>query len=170
MEEEAEGHAIDAAPGEHIVRLRLALARLARRQRHAVRTDLTLSQQSALAMIELHGPIALGDLARIEDVSAPTISRIVAKLEAQGLVERTSDPDDRRVARVAMTAVGSCTLAEARALRNEWLAACLSSLPPEDARAVLSAIGPLERLAEAAASRPSTTVPGPGGGGRDDAS
>lgn len=136
-----------------VVRLRLALTRLARIQRRTFPTGLTPSQQSALAVIDHHGPIRLGDLARIEAVSPPTITKIVAKLESQGLVSRQGDPDDRRIVQVSITAEGHAQMAETRARRNQWLAEQLARLGPEDAAILHDAIAPLERLAQQAADR-----------------
>ena len=78
--------------------LRLSATRLARRLRQESDTGLTPSQLSALAAIEHDGPLTLGALADHERVAPPTVTRVVAKLEADGLVARTADPDDRRVA------------------------------------------------------------------------
>ncbi len=131
-----------------VARLRLAMARLARRQRQAASTGLTPSQQSALAMVDVHGPISLGELATLEQVARPTITRIAAKLEQQGLLERLVDHDDRRFARVLITPVGHERLEETRKRRIEWLAARLERLEPDDVVSILAALEPLERLLE----------------------
>ncbi len=131
-----------------VARLRLAMARLARRQRQAASTGLTPGQQSALAMVDVHGPISLGELATLEQVSRPTITRIAAKLEQQGLLERLVDHDDRRFARMAITPVGHQRLEETRKRRIEWLAARLEQLEPADVTSILAALEPLERLLE----------------------
>ena len=143
---------IARADQDPVARLRLAMARLARQQRRSYPSGLTPSQQSALAIIERHGPIRLSDLARHEAVAPPTITRIVAKLEADGLVERHTDPNDRRIARVSITDEGHRRTAETRAGRNRWLAAKLAELPAGDRAAVLAAVEPLERLVAAAGS------------------
>src|SRR4051812_21479400 len=78
-------------------RLRLSATRLARRLRQEAQTGLSPSQLSALAMVERHGPLTLGALADHEQVAPPTITRVVVKLEADGLLTRQPDPDDRRV-------------------------------------------------------------------------
>ncbi len=139
---------------DRVARLRLTLARLARQQRQASTSGLTPSQQSALAVIDRRGPITLGDLARFEQVAPPTITRIVAKLEDRGLVERTVDRSDRRVARLSITAAGHAGLELARARRNQWLTERLALLGPSDLDAILAAIEPLERLVEGAADDP----------------
>lgn len=144
-----------------VVRLRLALTRLARIQRQTFPTGLTPSQQSTLAVIDHHGPIRLGDLARIEAVSPPTITKIVAKLEGQGLVSREGDPDDRRIVQVSITDEGHARMAETRQRRNQWLAEQLARLDPHDAASLHQAIAPLERLVEQAADRVAPANPAP---------
>ena len=56
----------------------------------------TPSQVSALVSISRHAPVRPGDLAGIEGVAAPTLTRIVAWLEQEQLVERRDDPLDGR--------------------------------------------------------------------------
>ncbi|MEM7339254.1 MAG: MarR family transcriptional regulator [Actinomycetota bacterium] len=134
---------------DDVARLRLVLARLARQQRQASPTGLTLSQQSALAVIDRRGPLRLGELARLEQVTAPTITRVVTKLEERGLVSRTVDADDRRISYVTITETGHEQLQETRARRRRWLQARLDALAPADAATILAAVDALERLAEA---------------------
>src|SRR5438477_11778511 len=89
--------------GELTSRLRMVVARLSRRLRRESNEGATPSQLAALATIERHGPITLGDLAGHERVRPPTMTRIVTGLEETELVRRESDPTDRRVARVTIT-------------------------------------------------------------------
>lgn len=129
-------------------RLRLVITRLGRKLRRQAGGDLTPSQASALVSVERHGPITLGDLSSVENVRPPTLTKVIAALEEQGLVARSSDPSDRRVARVVATPEGSELLAETRSRGNAYLAARLQSLPPEDLAALERALAVLERLVE----------------------
>ena len=89
--------------------LRLAVARLSRRIRQQAAStgeELTASTQAALASIERLGPITLGELAAVEQVQPPSMTRIVARLEEWGYATRVVDPADRRVARAAITDAG----------------------------------------------------------------
>src|SRR5437763_3841496 len=95
-------------------RLRLSATRLARQLRQQSDAGLSPSQLSALATIEAHGPVTLGALADHERVAPPSVTKVVAKLEAAGLVERELDAADRRVARVSTTAGGDALLAKVR--------------------------------------------------------
>jgi DNA-binding MarR family transcriptional regulator len=83
-------------PTEIAASLRLSTTRLARRLRQESDTGLSPSQLSALAVIENHGPLTLGALADHERIAPPSITKVVTKLEADGLVTRTPCPDDRR--------------------------------------------------------------------------
>jgi len=132
-----------------VARFRLAIVRLARKQRQQAGTGLTPSLQSALAMIDVRGPLTLGELAAVEQISPPTITRIVSKLEEMGLVARAVDPHDRRVTRVDVTTQGQRQLAESRERRDVWLRERLDGLAPEDLEVLVAAIEPLERLLQA---------------------
>lgn len=144
---------------EVVARLRLSIARLARRLRQEAGTGLSPSQHSALITIAVHGPLTLGRLARIEQVAPPTITRIAVKLEDDGLVARTVDPSDRRVSRVAITAEGERRLEHGRSRRNAWLAQRLRTFPPDQRRRLEAALDVLDALAASAESDPSTTDP-----------
>jgi DNA-binding MarR family transcriptional regulator len=137
---------MDAITEDEVTRLRMALLRLARRLRQQVRSGITASQLSALATIERHGPLTLGELASLENVQPPTISRIVGALEGEGWVERTTDEHDRRVALVQATASARRELRHIRAERNAWLATRVEALPAAERRKLLAALGALERL------------------------
>jgi DNA-binding MarR family transcriptional regulator len=132
---------------EVVARLRLTIARLARRLRQEAGTGLSPSQHSALITIALHGPLTLGHLARIEQVAPPTITRIAVKLEEDGLVIRTVDPTDRRISRVAVTREGERRLEHGRSRRNAWLAQRLRTFPPAERRRLVAALDVLEALA-----------------------
>ena len=103
-------------------RLRLAVTRTARRLRQQAGTDLTPSLAAALATVEVRGPVTPSELAEIESVKRPTATRIVAKLAADGLVERTGDPADGRISLVSITPQGRATLAKMRKRKNAYLA------------------------------------------------
>jgi len=129
-------------------RLRLALTRLNRRLRRQDDLDLSPSAQSALATITRHGPLSLGELAAHEAVRPPTITGIVAALEARSLIVRVPDPRDRRVVRVAATARGRARLERSRRRKTEYLVARLRHLDDHRLRALEGAIEVLELLAE----------------------
>lgn len=131
---------------EVAARLRLTVTRLSRRLRQESTTGLTPSQASALVVISLHGPLTLGALADHERVAPPSITKVVTKLEADGLVTRTVDAADRRVTHVAATQVGHDLVTESRRRKTTWLAGRIRTLSAEDQALLAAAVDVLERL------------------------
>ena len=127
--------------------LRLAVLRAARRLRsQRVNTAVTLSQLSALATVGKCGPMSAGELAGIERVQPPSMTKILASLEAAGLVERSPHPDDRRQSIISISAAGRDLLdAETRA-RDSWLATRLVEFSPDELRILSEAVTVLDRL------------------------
>lgn len=136
------------AEAELASRLRLAVTRLARRLRTQLPGELSPSQLATLSSVDRLGPITLGELSAVERVKPPTMTKIVACLEDQGLVSRTVDQSDRRVARVDTTAEGRRFLDRSRRQKDAYLAERLRSLDPGDRAALERAAGVLERLLE----------------------
>jgi DNA-binding MarR family transcriptional regulator len=110
--------------------------------------DLTVSRLAALATVENHGPLTLGELAAIEQVQPPSMTRIVARLEDQGFVTREVDPGDRRIARVAITPEGATVLAVNRTRRTAFLAQRVERFTDAERTQLAVAIPLLERLLE----------------------
>lgn len=131
---------------ELAVRLRLSVTRLGRRLRSQVDDGVSPSQLSALASVARRGPLTLGELSSVERVKPPTMTRIVASLEEAGLVSRTTDQLDRRVARVDLTDGGRRLLASSRSRKDAYLATRLSALSPQDRAALCRAVDALEHL------------------------
>ena len=136
------------SPVETAARLRLAIVRTARRLRQEAGGELTPSTAAALATIERHGPLAPSELAEIERVKRPTITRVVARLEEAGLVERTGDPADGRASLVSVTREGSELLRRIRTRKNAYLARRLSKLDPDDLDVLERAVDVLEGILE----------------------
>ena len=131
---------------EIAARLRLVATRLARRLRQEAESGFTPSQASALATIHNRGPLTLGALAEIERVAPPSITKLVAKLEADGLVERSRCPDDGRVSHVRTTEVGRSLVAETRRRKTTWLAGRLHELGPDAQARLAPALEVLEAI------------------------
>ncbi|MEV0129073.1 MarR family transcriptional regulator [Dactylosporangium sp. NPDC050688] len=113
--------------------LRDSITRLNRRLRQARPIgDLTITQLSALTSLELHGALTPRELADAERVQPPTLTKIVAKLEERGLVQRTPHPTDGRQVILAATESGRAVIVEHRRARDEWLARQLAALTPEE--------------------------------------
>lgn len=129
-------------------RLRISVTRLNRRLRQEAGSGLTASAQSTLATIARHGSLSLGELAALEGVKPPSITTMVAGLEAQGLVAREADAGDRRVSRVAVTARGQQRLQRTRSRKTAYLAGRLTRLGERELAVLDEAAGILERLLE----------------------
>jgi DNA-binding MarR family transcriptional regulator len=129
-------------------RLRFAVMRLARVLRQKAQDQVTPSQLSALVSIERDGPVTLGELAALESVQPPTMTRIVAGLEEQGLVQREVDPADRRISRVRMTPQARKLLERNRSRKTAYLASRLRGLSAEELDVLARAAGLLERMTE----------------------
>jgi DNA-binding MarR family transcriptional regulator len=135
--------------GELASHLRLAVARLSRRIRQQAAItgeELTSSSQAALASIERLGPITLGELAAVEQVQPPSMTRIVARLEEWGYVTRVVDTADRRVARAVITDAGRELLAHSRTRKDEYLAQRIAELTDAERALLARALPLLERL------------------------
>ena len=127
-------------------RLRLSATRLARRLRQESGAGLSPSQLSALAVIANHGPMTLGALAEQERVAPPSITKVVTKLESDGLVARRPCPSDRRVCWVEVSPEGADLLEESRRRKTAWLTARISELDPEHQRRLADALDVLDEL------------------------
>jgi len=131
-------------------RLHSAAIHLLRRlRREDDASGLPAPQLSAMSVIVFGGPMTLGALASAEQVRPPTITKLVALLEEQGLVERETDPADRRIVRVKATARGTRLLYEGRRRRVASLAESLGQLPAADRAALANAVPLLEKVARA---------------------
>lgn len=117
--------------------------------------ELTFVAVSALSSISRAGAVRPGDLARIEGIAAPGMTRLVADLEQRGLVERSADLQDRRSTLLRLTDAGERELQRARASRSAWVAGLLEHLDPAEAAALERGMAALEReLAAARADAP----------------
>jgi DNA-binding MarR family transcriptional regulator len=127
-------------------RLRLVLARAARRLRQEAGTDLGPSLTAALGTVERHGPLTPSEVAAHERIQRPTATRLIAKLEDRGLIERTAVPGDARSCLLSITGDGAAALAEIRTRKDAYLARRLRTLSAEDRATLARAADILEKL------------------------
>ncbi len=126
--------------------LRMACMRISRRVRFESTAPVPPHQFSVLARLE-EQPLTPKELAAIEKVSAPSMTRTAAGLVEAGLVARADDPTDGRQVILSLTAEGRRTIRDIRRRRDQWFAARLERLT-DDERAVLAlATVLLERVA-----------------------
>ncbi|HVQ88806.1 MAG TPA: MarR family transcriptional regulator [Actinomycetes bacterium] len=127
--------------------LRIAVMRLARRLRaERADLDLTITQLAALASLERHGPTTPGQLASIERVRPPSMTRILAGLEARGLVSRAPHATDGRQVVVDVTNEAKSMLRADRRRREAWLSQRLATLSAGDLDALRSVVPVIEQL------------------------
>jgi DNA-binding MarR family transcriptional regulator len=146
MTREADTTLTDAA-----AQLRLGIVRTARRLRQEAASEasgLTPTSTAALATIERHGPLTPSELAELEQVRRPTVTRTLGCLEREGLIERTPDPSDGRSALVNVNATGRERLRRLRGRKNAYLAKRMRDLPSEDVAALERAAEILEQMLE----------------------
>lgn len=127
---------------------RIALMRIARRIRQQ-RLDDTLSdsQLSVLYVLTHHGGSTLAALAEHERVTPPSMNRTVNCLSDDGLITRSSSPDDGRKVLIEATDAGAELVNKTRQRRAEWFAGELSTLEPSEYAALQAAIPVLMKLA-----------------------
>lgn len=101
---------------------------------------------SALSVAVFTGPVTMGQLAAAEQVAAPTMTRLVAAMERDGLLAREADADDGRVVWIRATANGTRILHRARKRRVAALAADLEALESAERKVLAAAAGIIERL------------------------
>jgi DNA-binding MarR family transcriptional regulator len=101
---------------------------------------------SALSVLVFAGPKRIGELARLEQVEPPTMTKLVDALVRDGLVVREPDPDDARAVQVRATPTGAKTLRRGRARRVETLRARLATLSAAELAALGEGVDVLERI------------------------
>jgi DNA-binding MarR family transcriptional regulator len=127
-------------------RLQTIFVRLSRFVREQNPSGLPMTAASLFSTVEAHPDATLGQLAILEGVAPPTITRLVGVLEERGLVERVADVVDGRVSRVRLTRLGVEQHATWRAEYLEWFDERLAALPAEERSHLVRSIDALERL------------------------
>jgi DNA-binding MarR family transcriptional regulator len=136
-----------AHSGQLASALRVAVMRTARRLRNE-RSDPSVSTAAlaALGTLERVGPLTPTELAAEERVRPPSMSRLLAHLEAQGLVARAPHPTDGRQVLVSPTPEARAMLKAARDHKDEWLAARLARLTRAEGETLAAAAEILDRI------------------------
>jgi DNA-binding MarR family transcriptional regulator len=143
--------ALDTSLTDAAARLRMAIVRTARRLRQEAASEasgLTPTSTAALATIDRHGPLTPSELAEIERVKRPTVTRTLGCLDREQLIERTPDPADGRSALVSVNAAGRERLRRLRGRKNAYLARRMKGLSDADAATLERAAEILEGMLE----------------------
>jgi DNA-binding MarR family transcriptional regulator len=139
----------DTSLTELAAQLRTAIVRTARALRQeaaAEASGLTPTSVAALATIERHGPLTPSEIAAIERVKRPTITRTLGCLEREGLIDRAADPADGRSSLVSVNAAGRERLRRLRRRKNAYLARRMRDLSAAEIETLERATEILERM------------------------
>lgn len=137
---------ISSSPEQLADRIHSAAIHLLRRlRREDDSSGLNGPRLSALSVIVFSGPVALGDLARAEQVRPPTMTRIVDALVELRLAARQPHPSDKRSTRIAATPAGRKLLLAGRQRRVRALGRQIAALSPADRKQLQSAVEILQR-------------------------
>ncbi len=135
-------------PAQLAEQLRVAITRLNRRLRQTQPVgELTQNQLSVLASLDLAGALTPRELSDAERVQPPTMTKVLAKLEERGLIQRAPHPTDGRQVLLSATAAGREVLLEQRRAKAEWLTRRLTGLPAPDREVLAQAAEILDRIA-----------------------
>ena len=134
--------AVSALAGE----LRLACMRISRRVRFESTDAIAPHQYSVLVRLE-GTPRTPGELAEIERVSPPSMTRTVSGLVERGLVKRTDDPADRRQVILSLTPEGVALLRDNQRRRDAWMSVRVAHLSREEQEILRQAATILTKVA-----------------------
>lgn len=126
----------------------MAIARTARKLRQEAGGGLSPTSAAALATIDRQPYLTPSELAARERIQRPTATRLIANLEAEGLIVRMTDPADKRSCLLSLTAAGAARLEEIRTRKDAFLADRLRRLTAEDRATLRRAAELLEELLE----------------------
>ncbi|MFW5471441.1 MarR family winged helix-turn-helix transcriptional regulator [Knoellia sp. CPCC 206435] len=134
--------AVSSLAGE----LRLACMRISRRVRYESTDTIAPHHFSVMCRLE-EGARTPGELAEIERVSAPSMTRTVAGLVELGWVERAADPNDRRQVNLTLTDLARQVLRDTRRKRDAWMVVRVARLSPEEQAVLQQASAILAKVA-----------------------
>ncbi len=141
--------AVAADPTFLANRLRPVLLKLNRELRHEIHSlGVTGGQVSLLVQIKNRPGIGMRELAALERISVPGMSKFVARLQEKGLVGRAPVEGDQRRVGLSLTDAGQKVLRSVKSRRTAWLSARLGQLDPQELEAIDAAIEPLMHLLE----------------------
>jgi DNA-binding MarR family transcriptional regulator len=140
-----------------VTRLRVVLGRLARQLRTTAavaESGLTPTKISVLLGVDRRGQMRISELAEAEGLNPTMLSRTISTLVEAGLLERISDPGDRRAAWVHVTDQGHRLADRMRRERTEAVNRGIAGLTDADRETLEHAIPALEALADQLTERP----------------
>ena len=142
----------DASPetvgGDLLTVLMLFQRKLIRPSAHLTRPSLSHTQIQALGILASFGPLTMSELATALLVSKQQLTPVVDKLDQLGLLNRDSDPSDRRVVRLALSSTGQQFLNEKKTEFIAMVESKIGPLAPQDQASLKAALRLVAELLE----------------------
>lgn len=135
----------EAEEAAHLIVTASRFVRASSRHRGRERSAIVLR---TLTNLYLSGPMRIGDLAQAEHITQPTMTGVVQRLEAEGLLRRTSDPSDGRAWLMAVTPAGIEVLEDFKRRAAARVSPALAHLSPQDRKVLWAAAAVLEKVTE----------------------
>lgn len=142
----ANDHSAETAVDQMSIDLIVASAKLVRASARLSATEVPPAVWRALAILDEHGEMRVGDFAAVDRCSQPTATAMFKRLESHGVVERVPDPDDRRAVKISLSAKGHQRLEELREGVADALRERMESLEQRDRAALDSGLDVVKRL------------------------
>jgi DNA-binding MarR family transcriptional regulator len=117
--------------------------------RQSRKSALSLSQINTLFRLYHHGSSPVNDLADHLGITMAAVSQLLAPLEEADLIERSEDPSDRRVKRIALTEVGDNRVQQIMVARHAWLDDFAALIPPDEKAALIPVLLRLNEYSQA---------------------
>ncbi|MFU8826941.1 MAG: MarR family winged helix-turn-helix transcriptional regulator [Brevefilum sp.] len=115
---------------------------------YARNSALSLSQINTLFRLYHHGPRPVNDLADHLGITMAAVSQLLSPLEETGLIERATDPNDRRVKLIGLTEQGSLRVQESMLARHAWIDDLARLIPQEDQDQIINALALLNAYSQ----------------------
>jgi DNA-binding MarR family transcriptional regulator len=131
--------------------LRTVISRLIKklRKKSAAGLELSLTERSTLALLDMHGELLPNELASMEKITNQSMSQVLNHLQEVGYITRRTSQQDRRKSIVRLSARGASVLAQMRRERDSWLYQALTQACTASEIALLKkAVGPLKKLVD----------------------
>jgi DNA-binding MarR family transcriptional regulator len=143
------------------VQLRRAVLVLARRLRPSLQGDgISAAKLSVIGQLYRAGPMTPTELSTREGVKLPSLTRLVAELQADGWIDRKAHASDGRRSLLGLTALGRKRLVVAAQASDAPLAdAIANTVNAEERRVLIRACALLERIGEALGGHAENALP-----------
>ena len=109
---------------------------------------LSMTQVDTLMRLHRHGGCGVSDSGEQVGITNAAASQMIERLVQMRLLERSEDPNDRRVKQLNLTPAGQTLIAQGIAVRQQWLESLIANLPSEQQHAITKALVTLTEAAK----------------------